>query len=377
MSAEPSATGRTRPSSSVQKVYGTRRKTGKLPFSPSAKYKEALRTDSPSEDEESPTITLRKTKFYSKPPSLPTTAMNPQNALNKTKVPATARKRAIDDDDDDWPPKKKSRCGRPSKSQKNAPRRASMNERVQPDQAKEHQKRRASDPGKPSQYGLPVNMSCLEIDEDDETEIVNAKGEAKSSDGMDSGSCLIWEELSAEIGKQSGVTAQYIQLAAGTPLDDGSLEEGAPRTQSQNVDAGQTNQEIVLDKGQPTRGRGHEESEDGLNPPPTRQRVHSCMELTSQSRVIVASPAEPHGIKDSENTRVIKFKKFLAESDVELSDSAASADYDSESDSDEEDEEMEEERIDPEEPQYSPHQQKIRDYLYEISEVPSPFNIKS
>jgi len=256
-----------------------------------------------------------------------------------------------------------------------------MNDRPQPDQPKGDQKRRASDPAKASQSGLPVDMSCPEIEEDDETEMLKAKGEAKGSDKMDSGSTAIWDELSAEIGRQSGVTTQYIQHAADTPLDDGTfldLEGGLPPTQSQKVDdAGQTNQEMVLDKGQPTRERSHEEPEDALNATSTGRGVHSGLELTLPSGVMVPPPAERHGIKDNDNTRVAKFKKFLAQSDVELSDSSANSDYDSESDSDEDEEEEEEERIDPGEPQYSPHQQKIRNYLYEISEVLFPFNIKS
>ena len=249
-----------------------------------------------------------------------------------------------------------------------------MDDRAKPDQLKGDPKRRASDPPKPSQYGLPVNVSGIDIDENDETEILEAEGEGERCERSDRRTSLIWDELSAELAKQSGVTTQYIQLAVEPPLDDGpvlDLEGGILRTQRQEIDdAGQTNEEMGLDMRQPARERSHEESEDGLNPTPTLQGVRSRMELTLKSGAIAPPPSEAHGIKDSENTRVIKFKEFLREGDLELSDSRVSSDYDSESDSDEENEEDEEEEmIGPEEPRYSPHQQKIRDYLYEISEV--------
>jgi hypothetical protein len=310
-----STSGTRRPRRPLPKVYATRRRRGRVGFSTSS----ALPSSSSSqdtEDEEPQDGSTPKTTFAVNAPTPLAVTNNPHNTRSRAKSQSHKQVKDEDSDEEDQP-KKKPRYTKPSMSNSN-PKQAPMG--GQANKAKRGRpRRRASNPGEPSQYGSTKNAG-LHIPEADNVSKASSMNTAEA-----------WEELEAELSRQTGelpkvtgVKTQDIFNILESPLKDPS-------------DFYFDDPEII-----------------------ERQQPNKEPATVRSTGTVIPAPVAPK-IKHKKSTQVSRSKHSVSKKELHLSDSGESWDYQTDSESD-----------DSQEPELRyPHQQKLHDSLFEISEVVS------
>jgi hypothetical protein len=206
-----------------------------------------------------------------------------------------------------------------------------------------------------------------ELDIEDEIQVMPESSASKSDRKKDS-QMPAQEEVFKQVTWQPRPEI-YASDTPGTPLDDGSEFE-SPTQSQEDIEPEPVDDPGERDRQELGLGRGmkdiRDEHEDERNQTPTRQGKPSSArrELTVQSGVIVVPTV------DKESTQLVKFKQFIADKQVALTTDCTDDEWDDDTDSDSDDEDSSEETAG-QEPKYSAHQQKIRNALADISDVPT------